>query len=1665
MKLVTFCFLFFLSSFASTGQTLTTVGTDFWLGFMHNTGSSNEELRLFITSQTATSGSVSIPLLGWTTNFSVAPNVTTTVIVPLAQGETVTNDVVDVRGVHVVTNDPVSLFAINFSLFSADASKILPATSLGTEYVVSAYRGIFNFSRSECLIVATQDNTEIEIIPSVATWGGHLPGIPYLITLDEGETYQLKANSTSEDLTGTKLTGTLQSGSCRPFAVFGGAECANVPTNCTTCDHLFDQQFPIYAWGTEYYMPPFQTTGVYTYRVLALNNGTQISVDGGAPQNLNAGQIIEVNNEANPKQITSNQPIQVIQLMQGDNCSQNGDPAMLVLNPNDQKISNVTFSTVSSNVITNHYLNIVVESSNVGTVLLDNTPIPGGNFVPFPTNPLNSYAQIPVTQGSHNLFASNGFTGYLYGMGTAESYAYSLGSFKEEVVIPVDSVLCTSTGVTLTPPISLFTPEWYAMSDSSNVLSTTNSLVISAPVITDLYTVNGISPLSGCPESYTFSISGFTSPTIDISVDEDTVCIFNTISAIANVADTGFFEYSWWPSYAFSDPTNDTTEITASFSGWYGVTVSNVGGGCAEASDSVYIHVEPSNIESLTIHASDSLLCLGETGTLNAEVNEILFFEEFNGTAPSPLWNSAVGGVIDNVCGSISGSAFLFNTGPTREAITQDFDVSLGGEIQFYLKVANGTAPCDDAELGENILLEYSTNGGANWTLISTLFEFNYPVATLISLPIPAAAQTPNTRFRISQPVFSGINEDVWWIDNVIVTAVSNNSALQYSWTPTQFLSSPNAANTDVTPTSSQWYTLEVGTGNCIYDDSVFIEVSDTISLELLQDTLVCGSQAVPFEAVISGSQNYQITWGPPNVYSSINGVYATVLPGTDTTLYVTVDSPNGCFSKTDSVQMQSVIMDVSINGASYMCLDWPQTLNASVSGNVNSYTVNWFENGIPINNSQLSLNINPPANTTYSIEIIDQVSGCSATDVFSVNVTNLNVDAGADTTLCNVFGYQLQGSTSALGYDASWNNPTLLTDPTTLNPNILQNGTYQFILTVTSASCTQIDTVNITYVPASYVYLPEDTTICEGTSFTIPFGNATSISWNNTNGIVSSGTDFTFQPNSNTTYIVYYTTSNGCFALDTMEVLVQNLPEVTLPSDTTICSSSNLIISPLISPPGGAYLWSNGATTQGITVNSAGTYFLNYSNQCGVDSDTIEVFNFASYGFSLGNDTTICPNDQILLQPTIPIGGSLLWDNGTNNTTYLTGPAIVTAIADDGNGCLVSDTIVISASPDIVFDIPDNVSFCLGDSIYLNAQSAQGFGYLWNTGETSTGIFVDQAGTYSVTVTDQWGCQQSDVTVANTLALPSPQITGPIEFCSNEFAQYSVQNQFADYVWSNGGTQNATEISGAVDQISIVVEDFNGCVGVDTLELTPIIVPDLDLGEDIILCDTTSVVLDGTVMNATSYEWSPSGQTAPVIDALPGVYTLLVTYNGCSIRDTIGIAVEPYTLDLGDDQTLCRDDEVALIHPMLNIDSLIWSDGSTGSLYTMSTDYVLEDSITIDVTAYGCDVKQDSVKIYFEQCDCQIYVPNSFTPNGDAINEGFTVYFDCVLESFKLQLFNRWGEIIYETTDENFQWDGMLKNGSFAQQGVYTWKIRYSIEYLGNYNYEEMYGHLNVIR
>ncbi len=264
-KVVFFGLLAVLSGAVQAQPAVSTKGRAFWLGFMQNfipNAAGNEQLRVFVTSDQATTGSIEVPGQGWSQSFAVAANQTTTIDLPNNVAEHLSSDVVEGRGVFIETADTVSVFAINFEDFTADATRILPVQTLGTTYRVASHNapGINAQSRSELLIVATEDGTEVEITPTVATESPHAAGVPFVVSLNQGESYQLKAQSPTLDLTGTLVRALDESGACRPFAVFAGNTCGLVPTNCQACDHLYEQLLPVDYWGTAFIAVPFAFT-------------------------------------------------------------------------------------------------------------------------------------------------------------------------------------------------------------------------------------------------------------------------------------------------------------------------------------------------------------------------------------------------------------------------------------------------------------------------------------------------------------------------------------------------------------------------------------------------------------------------------------------------------------------------------------------------------------------------------------------------------------------------------------------------------------------------------------------------------------------------------------------------------------------------------------------------------------------------------------------------------------------------------------------------------------------------------------------------------------------------------------------------------------------------------------------------------------------------------------------------------------------------------------------------------------------------------------------------------------------------------------------------------------------------------------------------------------
>lgn len=399
-----------------------TLGTDFWLGYMQNFDDPANTL-IYITSVSGSTGTVSIPGTGWSQNFTIAANGSALVTVPTAQNAAIsTNNTVLNKGIHITSNSEIAVYAANQRSASSDATLVMPAHALGDTYIINSYSPFSSSEPSMFIVVGIQDNTSIQIVPSAAVSGGVGANTPFTITLDQGEVYLVKS---SGDLTGTTVNAT-SVGNCNNFAVFAGNKCAKVPTGCDYCDHLYEQMIPLKAWGKEYVTVPLMTRANDTYRILAMENGTIVNINNGANINLNAGDFHEVTLSA-AAFIEGNKPISVAQYSQGTSCDGvTSDPFMIMLSPVEQTLETIVFQAFNTAAINQFYTNIVCETPYTSTVTLDGAAITGWATVG--ANPDYSFVRKNIAQGTHTISCPEGVLTTVYGFGNVESYGYLAGA-------------------------------------------------------------------------------------------------------------------------------------------------------------------------------------------------------------------------------------------------------------------------------------------------------------------------------------------------------------------------------------------------------------------------------------------------------------------------------------------------------------------------------------------------------------------------------------------------------------------------------------------------------------------------------------------------------------------------------------------------------------------------------------------------------------------------------------------------------------------------------------------------------------------------------------------------------------------------------------------------------------------------------------------------------------------------------------------------------------------------------------------------------------------------------------------------------------------------------------------------------------------------------------
>jgi hypothetical protein len=430
MVLIMFAFTCNTFLYAQSSQ-----GTEFWIGFPSNISQAGAR-ELYITAAVTSEVTVNIVSPAFNTTVTVAAGSLTTINLPNAV-DISSNGVIENKGIHITSDNPVTVYGMNSQQASTDAYLALPVNALGTNYYVMGYTRDHSFTLwSQMTIVATQDNTHVTIIPT-ATGGGFAAGVPGQVTLNTGQVFQLRSNAFGSDYTGSSVIAD------KPVSVFGGNDCTNISGNLRACDHLVQQMIPIEGWGQSFLTVPLATRlAGDVFRIMAQQNGTSVNINGSLVATLDAGQFYEtILGSTTYNHITASNPILVGQYSRSSDADGvTSDPFFTLLPSAEQFINNYIVSAGTAN-IPNNFLNITSPNANTGSVLVNGvvvspmlwTPITGTNF---------SGAQVPVTNGIHNVSSILPVGLMVYGFGSFDSYGY-LGGQAFGAVATVASISIT----------------------------------------------------------------------------------------------------------------------------------------------------------------------------------------------------------------------------------------------------------------------------------------------------------------------------------------------------------------------------------------------------------------------------------------------------------------------------------------------------------------------------------------------------------------------------------------------------------------------------------------------------------------------------------------------------------------------------------------------------------------------------------------------------------------------------------------------------------------------------------------------------------------------------------------------------------------------------------------------------------------------------------------------------------------------------------------------------------------------------------------------------------------------------------------------------------------------------------------------------------------------
>jgi gliding motility-associated-like protein len=593
----------------------------------------------------------------------------------------------------------------------------------------------------------------------------------------------------------------------------------------------------------------------------------------------------------------------------------------------------------------------------------------------------------------------------------------------------------------------------------------------------------------------------------------------------------------------------------------------------------------------------------------------------------------------------------------------------------------------------------------------------------------------------------------------------------------------------------------------------------------------------------------------------------------------------------------------------------------------------------------------------------------------------------------------------------------------------------------------------------------------------------------------------------------------NGCPGSNaTMQIEVRPVPIINPNPDPDLTFCDNQFADSIFfsSNITSTYLWTNNNISIGLGANGDGnldSYVASNEflvQQIDLNAQIVvtptafgctglnDTFNITVHPLPIVNagiDTFLCL-DQCLTLSGTGTAVSYIWDNGgLQGQPYCpTASVMIHVLATDANFCQNTDSLYIEYSTDLppVVSAGADDAICFGESYTLTASGAADL-YIWNNNVIDGQLFTpSQTNTYVVIGTDiQNGCIASDTMELVVNPLPVVTITTPDAIlCAGETAELTANGAF-NYQWTDGpATQVYTFAPIETDDYQVVGYDINGCT--DTADITVIVNPmpiplfstDMFFGGCLpfspTFTDQTGANNNGPAPASVVWDFG-NGASSSQMGSVVNIYD---NY-GCYDISLTATTAEGCTATLTQQDYVCVNEIIASFEPNTyeqpitnpvfefantsqNATSYEWSFGDNTYTNFINTNHTYNEYGVYQVmlVAFAQDGCSDTAYQVITVKDVVIiYIPNTFTPNDDGLNDLFipqlTAGFDRN-DGYEFNIYNRWGEIIFQSTQALEGWDGTF-NGSPVQNGTYIWTIRFK-DSMSNKIYDYN-GHVNVVR